>query len=152
MAYHVGHMTDVDVAYAAVRRVPDGTSTYRSPVPRKPYRSPREWLPADQRRFFGWGTNPNWPTPDGELERALVAAPKQQSHLAYSIRVRITRAMTMRDLAASIDVHADTVRDLLNGSQHANLATLHALSNAVGLTTTTTISTISIPTAESDPT
>ncbi|MCY7401140.1 MAG: hypothetical protein LH477_09300 [Nocardioides sp.] len=121
-------------------------------MPRKPYRSPRDWLPIDQRRNFGYGyaTALNWLTPTSELEHSLVAAAKQQSDLAHRIRISIARAVYMPDLAASIDVHVDTVRDILNGSQHANLALITALSNAVGLNITVTARRLDHP-AESDP-
>ena len=130
--------------------MPDGTSAYRSPVPRKPYRSPRDWLPAHQRRLFGWGVPLDWPTPTTDLERSLLAAARQQSDLAIAIRVRRGAVESMPALAASIDVHLDTIRDILNGSQHANLALMSALSNAVGLNVTITAH--QQPPAESDPT
>lgn len=118
------------------------------PVPRKPYRSPRDWLPFEQRRNFGWGAH-DWLAPSNDLERALLDAAKQQSDLAFRIRISIGRAVYMPDLAASIGVHVDTVRDMLNGSRHANLALLYALSNAVGLDVT--IAAHQHPPAESDP-
>lgn len=119
-----------------VGHVPDGTTPTVHPVPRKPYRSPRDWLPAHQRRFFGWGAKLDWLTPTTDLERALLSAAKQQDALAVAIRVRRGNVESMPALAASIDVHLDTIRALLNGSQHANLALISALSNAVGLNVT----------------
>lgn len=151
MAYTVGHIAEIDGLYAAIAAPRTEPAPTVHPVPRKPYRSPRDWLPADQRGNFGHGyaTALNWLPPTTSLDEALIAAAKQQSDLAHRIRISIGRAVYMPDLAASIGVHVDTVRDMLNGSRHANLALVSALSNAVGLNVR--IAAHQQPPAESDP-
>lgn len=140
MTYLVGQTTDLPRSMRRLQSVPDGNSAYRSGVPRKPYRSPREWLPADQQRLFGSPTpeSLNWHTPDTELEEVLLAAAKTQSDLAFHIRASGYYIPTVT-IATQADLHPDTVRDILNGSKHASLAALYALTAAVGrdLTVTT---------------
>ena len=131
--YAVGQKTELDAPYAAIEPVPDGIYAYGSSVPRKPYRSPREWLPARQQGLFG-GPNPeslDWHTPETDLEVALLAAAKAQSNLAFGIRASGYYIPTA-NTAAQVDLHPDTVRDVLNGSKHASLAVLYALTDAVG--------------------
>lgn len=107
-------------------------------MPRKPYRSPRDWLPDDQKRLFGYSqaSDLGWKIPQSTLDEALLAAAKQQSDLAFVIRVSIGRNVSMPQLAASIDLHVDTLRDTLNGSRDASLAFLYALTDALGLDVT----------------
>jgi hypothetical protein len=104
-------------------------------VPRKPYRSPRDWLQSEQTRHFGTtrADDLNWHTPQTSLDEALLAAAQQQNNLALHIRANIGHRMPTPALAAFADLHPDTVRDILNGSKHATLAVLHALTSGLGL-------------------
>lgn len=117
----------------------DGTPSVQA-VPRKPYRSPRDWLLNDQSRFFG--TVPvdglQWNVPQSPLEEALVAAAKRQNDLAFQIRMSMTYNKGTAALATFADLHPDTVRDVLNGSKHASLTALHALTVGIGLELTVT--------------
>lgn len=109
-------------------------------MPRKPYRSPRDWLAADQSRFFG--TVPvdglQWNVPQSPLEEALFAAAKRQNDLALQIRMSMTYNKGTAALAAFADLHPDTVRDVLNGSKHVSLTALYALTLGIGLEPTVT--------------
>jgi hypothetical protein len=104
-------------------------------VPRKPYRSPRDWLRADQTRLFG--TSPasglQWRAPQSRLETALLAAAQRQSDLAFSIRISMSYDRATSALAAFADLHPETVRDVLNGSKHVSITALYALTLGVGL-------------------
>lgn len=104
-------------------------------MPRKPYRSPRAWLHADQTRLFGNSpaTGLQWHAPQSRLETALLAAAQRQSDLAFSIRVNMSYDRATSVLAAFADLHPETVRDVLNGSKHASLTALYALTLGVGL-------------------
>ncbi len=104
-------------------------------MPRKPYRSPRDWLHADETRWFGHARAKglNWCTPQSGLEQALLAAAQSQNDLAFRIRIKFNYDKATAALAAFADLHPDTVRDTLNGSKHATLAVLHALTAGVGL-------------------
>lgn len=104
-------------------------------VPRKPYRSPREWLHADQARFFGSvpAKALQWMAPQSRLEEGLLAAAQRQSDLAFTIRLNMTYDRGTSALAAFADLHADTVRDVLTGRKHVSLAAVHALTLGVGL-------------------
>ncbi len=103
-------------------------------MPRKPYRSPRDWLHPDQTRLFGNDSAQRltWHTPQSDLEQALLTAAQQQNDLAFTVRVSGGRRMPTPALAIFADLHPDTVRDILNGSKHATLAVLHALTVGVG--------------------
>lgn len=109
-------------------------------VPRKPYRSPRDWLLADQSRFFGTvpASGLQWNVPQSPLEEALFAAAKRQNNLAFQIRMSMTYDKATAALAAFADLHPDTVRDVLNGSKHVSLTVLYALTLGVGLELTIT--------------
>jgi hypothetical protein len=115
-------------------------SAYRSAVPRKPYRSPRDWLTGDHSNSFGHTSagSLDWKTPQSGLEEALLVAAKQQSDLSFSIRVNSEWGTGTSQMASFADLHADTVRDVLNGTKHGTLAVLYALANAIGLTLTVT--------------
>ena len=119
-------------------------------VPRKPYRSPRDWLPADQRRSFGhsFADGLDWHTPTTDLETALLNAAKQQCNLSFRIRVNSGWRKPTPALAAAVDLHVDTVRDILKGNTHATLATLHALTAELGLDLTVTSAPTARPTVE----
>lgn len=153
MTARVGREAEVDVPYAAIATGSRRNCVYRSGVPRKPYRSPRDWLPAHQRRLFG-GPMPeslDWHTPETELEEALLDAAKAQSNLAFRIRTSGYYVPTAT-IAAEADLHPDTVRDILNGSKHASLAALFALTAAVGRDLTVTSAHRPRPSEGSDPT
>lgn len=109
-------------------------------MPRKPYRSPRDWLQADQTRLFGntWSDGLNWRTPQSALEQALLVAAQRQNDLAFQIRIRFNYNKATSALAAFADLHPDTVRDILNGSKHATLTVLHVLTAGVSLNLTAT--------------
>lgn len=88
----------------------------------------------EDRRLFG-STSPKqltWLTPQSELERALLTAAQRQCSIAFTVRALGGRRMPAPALASAVDLHPDTVRDILNGSKHATLAVLHALTNVLG--------------------
>lgn len=103
-------------------------------MPRKPYRSPRAWLVDEDPWLFGRYpvAHLSWRTPESDLDAALLAAAMQQSSLALTIRAVGGGRVSSQALAAAVDLHPDTVRDILNGTKHATLAVLHALAAAVG--------------------
>lgn len=107
-------------------------------MPRKPYRSPRDWLVPAQSSRFGHGTAEGleWQHAATPLDEALQAAARKQNDLAFLIRLNFKYDRATTALAAFADLHPDTVRDILNGSKHATLAVLHALTAGVGLNLT----------------
>lgn len=114
-------------------------------MPKKIYRSPREWLPTsespderDERAQFGRTQAGllNWlsPATNDLVGQALLAAAQKQHDLAIGIRRHQSlQGLTTEDLAAYAKVSAGTVRSVLNGSNHADLAILHVLCEAVKL-------------------
>lgn len=103
-------------------------------MPRKPYRSPREWLPASERKEFGLADRLDWLTPGDDREAILLLAAQKQHSLAMGIRThRIRKAIAPDELAARADLSTPTVRNILNGSKWADLAVLHLLADAVSL-------------------
>lgn len=103
-------------------------------VPRKPYRSPRDWLPQDKYDQFGVAEEPDWLVPSDDLERILLEAAQKQHSLAIGIRTRRDRRrLKTEDLARMADLAPSTVRNILNGTKHADLPVLYALTDAVAL-------------------
>ena len=104
-------------------------------VPRKPYRSPRDWLDTAQSSHFGHGSADGfqWQKPETALDEALLAAAQMQNDLAFRIRIAFTYNNGTSAVASFSDLHPDTVRDILNGSKHATLSVLYALARGVGL-------------------
>lgn len=123
-------------------------------VPRKPYRSPRDWLHADQARFFGTvrAEALQWLAPQSRLEEGLLAAAQRQCDLAFTIRLNMTYDRGTSALAAVADLHPDTVRDVLNGSKHVSLTALYALTLGVGLKLAVTATKAIDPTPTDGPT
>lgn len=106
-------------------------------MPRKPYRSPREWLPESKRDDFGTAAKPPWLTPNGDLETLLLVAAQKQHLLAMGIRThRMRNVITPKELAQKADLAVPTVRNILNGSKWADLAVLYVLTDAVSLNLT----------------
>lgn len=95
-------------------------------------------MPADQTRLFGHAQAERltWSTPETALDQALLAAAQRQNDLAFRIRLGLSYNRDTSALAAFADLHPDTVRDTLNGSKHATLALLHALTAGVELNLT----------------
>lgn len=110
-------------------------------VPRKPYRSPRDWLDAAQSSHFGHGSADGfqWQKPETALDEALLAAAQMQNDLAFRIRIAFTYNNATSAVASFSDLHPDTVRDILNGSKHATLSVLYALARGVGLDAAVTL-------------
>ncbi|CAB4920567.1 unannotated protein [freshwater metagenome] len=74
----------------------------------------------------------SWRDAQTPLDEALLAAAKKQCNLAFTIRITGGARMPPPALARAIGLHPDTVRDILNGSKHANLAVLHAMTATLG--------------------
>lgn len=103
-------------------------------MPRTPYQAPREWLHPDDRRGFGIHNSPRTLHPARGLDEALHAAAIRQHRLAKKIRdAARDQDVNIDDLATFADLHTDTVRDILNGTSHATLASIAVLARAVGL-------------------
>ena len=110
-------------------------------MPRKPYRSPRDWLVPAHSRQFGHGSAErlDWQNAETPLDEALLSAARKQNDLAAAIRFKFNYSKATTAAAAFADLHPDTVRDILNGSKHATLAVLYALAAGVGLNPNVTL-------------
>lgn len=103
-------------------------------MPRKPYSSPRDWLPSYDGSQFGLALTLPWVKPSDAREEVLRAAAKKQHLLAIGIRThRVRQAISPDVLAARADLATPTVRNILNGSNWASLAVLYLLADAVSL-------------------